>query len=80
MRDAGMWSSAVEPDSLHGGSDTIFSELVVFDTVDYLCHVWVLHGENDIGGSGAWASGSLCGRGFVALHLLGDLSMNVEFC
>jgi hypothetical protein len=43
-----VWCGAVKPDSLHRMSKTILSKFVIFDSIDDLCHVRVLHGKNDI--------------------------------
>ena len=48
MRDAGVWSSPIEPDSLHTGSETVFPKFVVLSSINDLGHVGVLHWKDDV--------------------------------
>lgn len=57
VRDAGVWSCAVEPDSLDAGAEVVFAEFVVFGAGDDLGHVGVLHWEDYVGVGGLGASG-----------------------
>lgn len=57
MRNAGVWSCAVEPDSLYAGAEVIFAEFIVLCAVDYLGHVGVLYWEDYVGVGGLGASG-----------------------
>ena len=43
MRDAGVRSSPIEPDSFHTGSEAIFSKLVILSPIDDLSHVGILY-------------------------------------
>ena len=72
MRDAGVWCSAVEPDSLYAGAEVVFAELVVLAAGDDLGHVGVLHWEDYIGVGGLQACaghGRRCGGCMVASKL-----------